>query len=113
MVTRIDLHLKRVEVSIYCLWLLYFSAVSVVIVIIAICDMPRQEFSLFERVYIRIEWFIQSYFTLQRYLGDLLGFLQVYLHSQYKLLHIVLTVHLIYCPPSAHFTFLSPTFIFI
>ena len=28
------------------------SAVSVVIVIIAICDMPRQEFSLRERVYI-------------------------------------------------------------
>ena len=28
------------------------SAVSIVIVIIAICDMPRQEFSLFERVYI-------------------------------------------------------------
>ena len=27
-------------------------AVSVVIVIIAICDMPRQEFSLCERVYI-------------------------------------------------------------
>ena len=30
----------------------YISAVSVVIVIIAICDMPRQEFSLCERVYI-------------------------------------------------------------
>ena len=28
------------------------SAVSLVIVIIAICDMPRQEFSLCERVYI-------------------------------------------------------------
>ena len=28
------------------------SAVSVVIVIIAICDIPRQEFSLCERVYI-------------------------------------------------------------
>ena len=28
------------------------SAVSVVIVIIEICDMPRQEFSLCERVYI-------------------------------------------------------------
>ena len=28
------------------------SAVSVVIVIIAICDMPKQEFSLRERVYI-------------------------------------------------------------
>ena len=32
--------------------LLDISAVSVVIVIIAICDMPRQEFSLRERVYI-------------------------------------------------------------
>ena len=28
------------------------SAVSVVIVIIVICDMPRQEFSLYEHVYI-------------------------------------------------------------
>ena len=32
--------------------MLYVSAVSVVNVIIAICDMPRQEFSLCERVYI-------------------------------------------------------------
>ena len=32
--------------------MLDISAVSVVIVIIAICDMPRQEFSLRERVYI-------------------------------------------------------------
>ena len=32
--------------------MLYVSAVSVVIVIIVICDMPRQEFSLCERVYI-------------------------------------------------------------
>ena len=32
--------------------LLDVSAVSVVILIIAICDMPRQEFSLCERVYI-------------------------------------------------------------
>ena len=32
--------------------MLYVSAVSVVIVIIAISDMPRQEFSLCERVYI-------------------------------------------------------------
>ena len=31
--------------------MLDISAVSVVIVIIAICDMPRQEFSLRERVY--------------------------------------------------------------
>ena len=30
----------------------YVSALSVVIVIISICDMPRQEFSLSERVYI-------------------------------------------------------------
>ena len=53
MVLRIDVHLQNGDVSIYWLWfLLYISAVSVVIVIIAICDMPRQEFSLFERVYI-------------------------------------------------------------
>ena len=32
--------------------MLYISAVSVVIVITAICDMPRQEFILLERVYI-------------------------------------------------------------
>ena len=32
--------------------MLHVSAVSVVIVIIAICDMPRQEFSLRGRVYI-------------------------------------------------------------
>ena len=32
--------------------MLHVSAVSVVIVIIVICDMPRQEFSLRERVYI-------------------------------------------------------------
>ena len=32
--------------------MLAVSAVSVVIVIIAICDIPRQEFSLCERVYI-------------------------------------------------------------
>ena len=32
--------------------MLDISAVSAVIVIIAICDMPRQEFSLCERVYI-------------------------------------------------------------
>ena len=51
MVTRIDVHLQSEDVSIYWLWLLlYISAVSVVIVIIAICDMPRQEFSLCERV---------------------------------------------------------------
>ena len=35
------------------MWLLLdVSAVSVVIVIITICDMPRQEFSLRDRVYI-------------------------------------------------------------
>ena len=33
--------------------MLYVSALSVVIVIIAICGMPRQEFSLCERVYIQ------------------------------------------------------------
>ena len=49
----IDVHLQNGEVSIYWLWLLlYVSAVCVVIVIIAICYMPRQEFSLGERVYI-------------------------------------------------------------
>ena len=52
MFTRIDIHLQSGDVSIYWLWLLlYVSAVSVVIVIIAIYDMPRQEFSLCERVY--------------------------------------------------------------
>ena len=40
------------NVSVYWLWLLLdISVVSVVIVIIAICDMPRQEFSLCEGVY--------------------------------------------------------------
>ena len=47
MITRIDVHLQSGDISIYWLQLLlYISAVSVVIVIIAICDMPRQEFSL-------------------------------------------------------------------
>ena len=51
MVTRIDVHLQSGNISVYWLWLLLdISAVSVVIVIIAICDMPRQEFSLCERV---------------------------------------------------------------
>ena len=53
MVTRIDLHFQNWNVTVYWLSLLLdVSAVSVVIVIIAICDMPRQEFSLCERVYI-------------------------------------------------------------
>ena len=53
MVTRIDLHVQSGDVSVYWLWLmLYVSAVSVVIVIIAIYDMPRLEFSLCEHVYI-------------------------------------------------------------
>ena len=53
MFTRIDVHLQSENISVYWLWLLLFvSAVCVVIVIIAICDMPRQEFSLFEYVYI-------------------------------------------------------------
>ena len=53
MVTRIDVHFESGNISIYWLWLLlHVSAVIVVIVIIAICDMPRQEFSLCERVYI-------------------------------------------------------------
>ena len=48
-----DVHLQNGDVSVYWLWLLLdISVVSVVIVIIAICDMPRQEFSLRERVYI-------------------------------------------------------------
>ena len=52
MVTRNNVHLQSGNVSIYWLWLLLdASAVSVVIVIIAICDMPRKEFSLYERVY--------------------------------------------------------------
>ena len=42
MVTRIDVHLQSGKTSVYWLWLLlYISAVSIVIVIIAICDMPR------------------------------------------------------------------------
>ena len=53
MVMRIDVHLQSGDVSVYWLWLLLdISAVSVVIVIIVICDMPRQEFSLHESVYI-------------------------------------------------------------
>ena len=53
MVTRIDVHLQSGQVSIYWLWLLLdVSAVSVAIVIIAICDIPRQEFSFCEPVYI-------------------------------------------------------------
>ena len=53
MVTRIDVHFKSGNVIVYWLWLLLdVNAESVVIVIIAICDMPRQEFSLCERVYI-------------------------------------------------------------
>ena len=52
MVTRIDVHLQSGNISVYWLWLLlHVSAVSVVIVIIVICNIPRQEFSLFERVY--------------------------------------------------------------
>ena len=45
-------HLQSRNVSVYWLWLLLeVSAINVVIVIIAICDMPR-EFSLCEHVYI-------------------------------------------------------------
>ena len=36
------------------------SAVSVVIVVIAICGMPRQEFSLYERVYIHNTYCMKS-----------------------------------------------------
>ena len=54
MVTRIDVHLQSEDISVYWLWiLLYVNALSVVIVIIAICDMPRQEFSLYECVCIQ------------------------------------------------------------
>ena len=50
---RIDIHLQSGNISVFWLWvLLDVSAVSVLIVIIVICDMPRQEFSLCERVYI-------------------------------------------------------------
>ena len=53
MVMRIDVHLQSEDVIVYWLWLLlYVSALSLVIVIIGICDMPRQEFSLCERMYI-------------------------------------------------------------
>ena len=53
MVTRIDVHSQSGNISVYWLWLLlHVSVVSVVIVIIAICDMPRQKFSLCEHVYI-------------------------------------------------------------
>ena len=49
---RIDVHLQNRDISVYWLWLLLdISAVGVVIVIIVICDMPRQEFSLCEHVY--------------------------------------------------------------
>ena len=51
MVTRIDVHLQRGNVSVYWLWLLLdVSAVSLLIVIVVICDMPKQEFSLCERM---------------------------------------------------------------
>ena len=51
MATRIYVRWQSERGSIYWLWLLlYVSAVSVVIVIIAICDEPRQEFSLCECV---------------------------------------------------------------
>ena len=53
MATRIDVRLQSEDVSVYWLWLLLcVSDLSVIIVIIAICDMPRQELSLCERVYI-------------------------------------------------------------
>ena len=53
MLTCIDVHLQRGDVNVYWLWLLLdISAVSVVIVIIAICGMPTQEFLLCECVYI-------------------------------------------------------------
>ena len=49
----IDVHLQSGNISVYWLWLLLdVSVVSVGIVIISICDMPKREFSLCERVYI-------------------------------------------------------------
>ena len=49
----INVYLQTRDDSIYWLWLLLdINAVSVVIVIIAICEVPRQEFSLREHVYI-------------------------------------------------------------
>ena len=36
------------------------SALSVIIVIIAICDMPRQEFSLREHVYIHNTYYMKT-----------------------------------------------------
>ena len=58
--TLIDVHLQNGDVIIYWLWLLlHTSAVSVVIVIIEICDMPKQELSLRERVYI-LNMYIKS-----------------------------------------------------
>ena len=52
MVTCIHVNLQSGDTSIYWLWLLLdISSVSEIIVIIAICDMPRQEFSLCEYIY--------------------------------------------------------------
>ena len=48
---RIDVHLQSGNVSVYRLWLL-LDVTAVSVVIVAICDMPRQEFSLCEREYI-------------------------------------------------------------
>ena len=60
--TRIDVHLQNGDVSVYWLWLLLdISAVSIVIVIIAICDMFRQEFSLCERVYIYNKYTVSNF----------------------------------------------------
>ena len=55
----------HVETLAFADWLfLYVSAVSLVIVIIAICDLPRQEFSLCERVYIHNTYYIISVILL-------------------------------------------------
>ena len=48
----VDDHAHRHTFAKHLLIVIIVSALSVVIVIIAICDMPRQEFSLCERVYI-------------------------------------------------------------
>ena len=61
MVTHIDVHLQSRNIGTYWLWLLLdVSAISTVIVIIEICDMPKQKFSLCERVYIHNTYYIKS-----------------------------------------------------
>ena len=58
--------------------MLDISAVSAVIVIIAICDMPKQEFSLHEHVYIHI-----TYMKSRNFFSDEAGFIYMdrYVHK--------------------------------